>query len=124
MTRSPFLLATLLVALTGCGGAQIGSVGAVLGRDTETQAVYIRDVPEGLAAERAGLLPGDEILMIDGVYVRTLNAKDLRARLRGEVGSTVELTVARGAGVERIRVVRGALRERSPEAPREERIEP
>ncbi|WP_245678094.1 PDZ domain-containing protein [Chondromyces crocatus] len=122
------LIATAFVALplalAACRSAQIGSVGAVLGRDGETQAVYIRDVPSGLAADRAGLLPGDEILMIDGVYVRALTSKDLRARLRGDPGSTVELTVARGSDVRRLRVIRSELREGRKAAPREERIDP
>jgi carboxyl-terminal processing protease len=115
------LLAVAVAA--GCAGAQAGSVGAVLGRDNDSHAVYVRDVPPGLAAEKAGLLPGDEILMIDGIYVRDLSSKELRARLRGDVGSTVELTVVRGNEVRQLRVRRGALQDQEI-APREERIGP
>lgn len=107
----------------GCS-ASVGSIGAVLGRDNESEALHVRDVPPGLAAERAGLLPGDEILMIDGVYVRDLTSTELRDRLRGPVGSAVELTVVRGGDVRRVRVVRGALRELEGIKPREERIVP
>ncbi|WP_437875700.1 PDZ domain-containing protein [Sorangium sp. So ce513] len=115
--------AALLLMAAGCS-ASVGSIGAVLGRDNESEALHVRDVPPGLAAERAGLLPGDEILMIDGVYVRDLTSTELRDRLRGPVGSAVELTVVRGGDVRRVRVVRGALRELEGIKPREERIVP
>ncbi|MGK3999765.1 PDZ domain-containing protein [Sorangium sp. So ce1024] len=115
--------AALLLMAAGCS-ASVGSIGAVLGRDNESEALHVRDVPPGLAAERAGLLPGDEILMIDGVYVRDLTSTELRDRLRGPVGSAVELTIVRGGDVRRVRVVRGALRELEGIKPREERIVP
>lgn len=117
------LLSVLLAVAAGCG-AGVGSIGAVLGRDDDTHAVFIRDVPPGLASDQAGLLPGDEILMIDGIYVRDLTSQGIRARLRGDVGTKVELTVVRGSEVLRVQVVRRELRERDGIAPREERIEP
>jgi carboxyl-terminal processing protease len=115
-------MATLLVA-TGCGGTSVGSVGAVFGRDNDTHTVVVREAPAGAAGAKAGLLPGDHVLMIDGWYVRDLSAKDVRAKLRGEVGSTVRLTVVRnGNEVFHLRVKRGELGERRPPPPREERI--
>ena len=89
-----------------CGGSAPGSVGAVFGRDNDTRSLYVREVPPGLAAAGAGLLPGDQIVMIEGFYVRDLDAKAIRDKLRGEVGSTVALTVLRGR--------RGAPRARRP----------
>ena len=110
--------------LAACGGSVTrGSIGAVLGRDNDTQAVYVRDVPEGLGADEAGLLPGDEILMIDGRYARDLDKKTMVDLLRGPVGSAVDLTVVRGADVLRVRVKRTAMREAEVK-PKEERIEP
>ncbi len=70
-------------------------MGAVFGRDNETRALIVRDAPSSTTGGRAGLLPGDQVLMIDGHYVNDLDAKDVRARLRGDVGSTVRLTVVR-----------------------------
>ncbi|WP_437277023.1 PDZ domain-containing protein [Sorangium sp. So ce375] len=115
--------AALLLVAAGCT-ASVGSIGAVLGRDNESQALYVRDVPQGLAAERAGLIPGDEIMMIDGVYVRDLSSAAVRDRLRGAVGSAVELTVVRGGDVRRVRVVRTELRAHEGIKPREEQILP
>jgi carboxyl-terminal processing protease len=116
-------IAPLLVLATACGGAGIGSVGAVFGRDNETHALVVREAPAGAAGARAGLLPGDQVLMIDGLYVRDLTGKDVRAKLRGDVGTTVKLTVVRnGDEVHHLVVKRAELGERRPAPTREERI--
>jgi predicted metalloprotease with PDZ domain len=116
------LLTGLLLVLAACASESVGSIGAMLARDNDTGALYVRDLSPGLAAERAGLLPGDEILMIDGRYVRELKSAAVRTLLRGDVGSNVDLTVVRGQEIRRIRVVRGALREASEDPPRVEAI--
>lgn len=114
---------TACTVLAACGGAAVGSVGAVLGRDRDTGALHVREAPEGLAAHDAGLLPGDRIKMIDGVYADELDEKQIRALLRGEVGSAVRLTVIRGDEVLHVEVKRGELRDREPMPPQEQRIE-
>jgi carboxyl-terminal processing protease len=122
LARALLLAASL--ALPACAGASdSASIGAVLGRDNDTRALYVRDVPDGLGASLAGLVPGDEILMIDGQYTRDLEQKAIVALLRGPVGSEVDLTVARGSEVRHVRVKRTALRE-SEVKPKEETIEP
>ena len=108
------LAALCVVAVAGCGGTT-GSIGAVLGRNNETLALHVREAPKGLAAARAGLAPGDEIVMIEGFYVRNLTAKQIQTLLRGDPGTTVELTVLRGESVRRVRVVRTPLREKKVE---------
>jgi C-terminal processing protease CtpA/Prc len=117
-------LAILALALPACGVGGVGSVGAILGRDRETRALVIREAPEGAAAARAGLQPGDQIVMIDGVYVKDLDAKTIREKLRGDVGSSVRLTVVRnGDEVHHVRIVRRELGDRAaPPPPKEERI--
>lgn len=122
----PSLLSLAALALAiGCGGSSVGSVGAVIGVDNETGAVHVREIREGMAAEKAGLLPDDEVLMIDGVYARDLGAARVRERLRGEVGSKVDLTVVRGDQVLRVKLVREPLGEaKGPPPPKEERIAP
>lgn len=125
---SPSRLAPLVLVLAalGCRNAQIGSVGAVLGKDSESGNVVVRETREGLAAEKAGLRPGDEILMIDGVYARDLGAAAVRDRLRGPPGSSVDLTVVRGDEVLRVTVTRAPLGAptAAPAPPKEERIAP
>lgn len=120
------LLGLTLTLVAGCGGSigggDVGSVGAVFTRDVETRSLVVREAPPGAGAEKAGLLPGDQVVMIDGWYVRGMNAKDIRTRLRGEIGTTVRLTVVRGDEVHHLRVRRGGLAERRAPPPREERI--
>jgi len=116
-------LAILGLGLFGCGGASdVGSVGAVFGRDNETRELVVREAGPAAGTAEASLLPGDQVLMIDGWYVKGMSAKDIRARLRGDVGSTVRLTVVRGDEVHHLRVQRGPLGERRAPRPREERI--
>ena len=94
----------------------------MFGRDNDTRSLYVREVPPGLAAASAGLLPGDQIVMIEGLYVRDLDAKTIRDKLRGEVGSTVALTVLRGDEVLHVRVSRGVTRNHEPIPPKETRF--
>lgn len=119
--RSPWLLALALSAV-GCGGAAIGSIGAMLGRDRETGAVVVRGVPEGHAAERAGLRPGDELVFVEGHDVRELSVEKLRQLLRGEPGSEVSLTLLREGEVVRVRLKRTPLRSVEPARPQEEPV--
>lgn len=118
------LLWLVTLATLGCAGAtNVGSIGAVLGVDNETGATFIREVPEGMAADTAGIQPGDELIMIDGVYTRDLGAQALRQKLRGEIGSIVRLTVVRGDRVLHLTLRREALRPAAPHPPAEERVQ-
>jgi carboxyl-terminal processing protease len=118
------LATSLLWTAVACGGSSAGSIGAVLGRDNDSHALFVRDVPAGLAANKAGLLPGDEIVMIEGFYVRDLSMKEIRALLRGDVGSKLEVTIVRGEQVQRVKLTRTALREPKPVTEKkEEKVE-
>jgi carboxyl-terminal processing protease len=118
------LVAATGLLLVGCGPPAVGSVGAVLGRDRETGALHVREAPEGLAAAEAGLLPGDQIKLIDGVLVDELDQTKIRAMLRGEVGTTVRLTILRGEEVLHVELVRREMGAAAPPPAAEERIEP
>jgi carboxyl-terminal processing protease len=71
-----------------------------------------------LAADRAGLKPGDRILLIDGVDVRALSSRELHLALAGEVDEVVKLTVLRGEEVLRVTVKRTAARRHVVSLPR------
>ncbi len=51
---------------------------------------------QGSPAQRAGLLPGDLVLAVDGVALDGLTVDGALDRIRGPKGSIVELTVQRG----------------------------
>jgi C-terminal processing protease CtpA/Prc len=81
--------------------AQQGTIGAVLAQQPDGR-IILREVPPGLAAAKAGLKEGDEILLVDGRDVRSLDEKKLRAVLGGDVDSPVKLTIVRGEEVLRV----------------------
>jgi len=72
---------------------QYGGIGAVVikrGGKTVVQAAY-----EGYPAQKAGLLPGDEVLTINGVNVDKKNSPDISKLLKGQANSLVKLMVTR-----------------------------
>ncbi len=115
----PFLL---LLGLVACSAPPaVGSIGAVLGRDPDTDNVFVRETPGSELPDHAALIPGDQIVMVEGVLVKDLTTKQLRVLLRGEPGSEVHLTVARGSEVLRLKVKRTALKSKLLPA-KEERV--
>jgi C-terminal processing protease CtpA/Prc len=98
-----FLLLSVLV-LGGCGPDK-GTIGAILAQRTDGR-LFVRDVPDGLAADEAGLQPGDQILLIDGMDVRGMSSKDVHKVLSGDVGDKVKLTVVRKEEVIRVTLKR------------------
>ena len=86
-----------LATITGCA-AERGTIGAQLGQRDDGR-LFIRETPLGLAAQRAGLRPGDEITLINGQDVRSFDEKGIHRILEGEVGDPEKLTVLRGEQV-------------------------
>ena len=99
------LCALSLVTLPACFASH-GTIGAVIAQEPDTGRLFLRDVPPGLAAARAGLKAGDEILLIDGVDVRAMDPKQIHAVLTGDVDTPVKLTVVRGEQVLRVTLKR------------------
>ena len=69
------------------------------------------------------LIPGDQLVMVNGVFVRDLSTKDLRALLRGEPGTEVDVTVLRGSEVLRMKLKRTPLKSTLMPAKKEERVD-
>jgi hypothetical protein len=88
--------------------ASTGGVAVTLGETTAPRVVVLVSVAERSEAERAGLLPNDALLEVDGVAVHTI--EEARAKLNGPVGEDVVLTVRRASGEERVRVSRERVR--------------
>ena len=64
-------------------------------------------VLERSEAERAGVVPGDVVVSVDGSPVATM--EDARARLNGPVGEDVLLRIRRGDRELALRVAREAV---------------
>jgi carboxyl-terminal processing protease len=61
----------------------------------ENGVVKVVNPIEGTPAQKAGILPGDTILAVDGVPVRPDDLSDTIDRMRGKAGTAVKLTIAR-----------------------------
>lgn len=57
---------------------------------------------EGTPAYRAGLLPGDIIVMVDGVSVEGLTTDEVSSRIKGKKGTTVVISIERGSDAKKI----------------------
>lgn len=106
--RSSAFFSGLLIAWSlalSCGPPPRGTIGAVLLRK-EDGRVFVRDAPAHLAAAKAGVRPGDELLLIEGQDVRRLGDEDLRRVLGGHVSEPVRVTFVRGDEVLRLTIDR------------------
>ena len=91
-----------------CGSSAPGTIGAALGQRTDHR-LFVRSMPPGQGAARAGLQEGDEILLIDGKDVRAMSPEEIRRAVRGDVGSSMTLTILRGTDKREVKVVRTPL---------------
>ena len=80
-----------------------------LARDQKTGRVRVFEAPPG-TGQRAGLAAGDLIIAIDGKDVHDFKSNDdVRAALRGKVGTRVRLTIERDGERREIEVERGQV---------------
>lgn len=111
LRRPCCLRVTALILVSGIGfasagcAAERGTIGAMLRRDRD-QRLFVYDTPPRLAADRAGIREGDEILLVDGRDVRTFDDRALHRILSGDVGAPVKLTVIRDDEVLRVTLKR------------------
>lgn len=78
----------------------------------EDGRVFLREVPPDLAAGRAGLQEGDELLLIEGRDVRQMSEADIHQALGGPVGESVRLTLVRNGEILRVTLARTPARRR------------
>jgi C-terminal peptidase prc len=72
--------------------------GVGLSCGVDAGVLVVTEVYASSPAERGGVLRGDRLLAIDGKSTVGMVVGDLGGRLRGPVGSTVTLQIARGTG--------------------------
>ena len=84
-------------------GESFGGIGVVAAADP-SGGFHADQVFDGGPAARAGVLPGDRLVSIDGTPADGLTPPALAALLRGVVGTTVRLEIARAGVAEPIRL--------------------
>lgn len=102
------LALAIVSGVVGCGSPAPGTIGAALGQKADRR-LFVRSIPPGQGADRAGLALDDEILAIDGKDVRSMTQDDVRRAVRGDVGSSMTLTILRGGQKREVKVVRTPL---------------
>ena len=65
-----------------------------------SQDLIITDVFEGSPAEAAGLLPGDQLIAVNGESIEGMTSAETSTRVRGEPGTPVTLSLRRGGVAE------------------------
>ena len=70
-------------------------IGSVITYHPKKQRAVISEPYEGTPSQKAGLLPGDVILTIDGKDIKGFPTVKASSMLRGEAGTTVEIKVLR-----------------------------
>ena len=100
----------VMLSVGGCsilgGGDEVGGILVRLGY-SETTGLRVAEVPAG-PAMRAGLREDDRITRIDGDDVSRMPMREIVERLRGPVGSTVEIEVVRDGEFQTFSVERSA----------------
>jgi len=72
---------------------EYAGIGSVIGKKGEN--IIIREPYKNSPAAKAGLLPGDIILTIDGHSVKDKNIEDVSAMLKGQPGKEITIKVSR-----------------------------
>ncbi|NEN89884.1 MAG: PDZ domain-containing protein [Okeania sp. SIO3H1] len=87
-------------ALTNQTSGEMSGVGMQLKEDELSKVITVVDVVENSPAMKAGLLPGDQILEIDGKPTANLSVSAAAKLIRGDVGTDVVLQVMRSGEAE------------------------
>ena len=88
---------------------ELTGVGIQLSLDKETKELVVVSPIEGSPASRAGVMPKDVILSIDGKSTKGMSTEDAVKLIRGQAGSTVTLQLRRDGKVVDAPLVRARI---------------
>lgn len=86
----------------------ITGIGVVI-RTNDAEEIEVVGLLEGSPAEKAGVLPGDIFAEVDGENMLGVSQSELAAVVRGEEGTTVEITFRRGEDLIELSIVRARI---------------
>lgn len=108
-SRSSVLAATFVLrGLAACSSPLPGTIGAQLGRKADGR-LFVRGVPPGQGADKAGLMVDDEVIAIEGRPVRELSQDDIKKAVRGDMGSSFTVTIERDGQRRDVKIERSPL---------------
>lgn len=73
-----------------------GGIGSIIRQYPKRDYIYIEEPYEDMPAQKAGLKAGDRILAIDGESMKGKSSQYVSDHLRGEVGTSLTVSVGRG----------------------------
>jgi len=82
-------------ALTNQTAGELSGVGMQLTLDEKTKAITVVEPIKNSPAIKAGILPGDRVLSIDGVSTEGMTVEQAANKIRGSVGTNVSLRIGR-----------------------------
>jgi carboxyl-terminal processing protease len=88
---------------------ELTGVGIQLSLDKETKELVVVSPIEGSPASRAGVMPKDVILSIDGKSTKGMSTEDAVKLIRGQAGTTVNLQLRRDGKVVEAPLVRARI---------------
>ena len=74
-------------------GTYVG-IGVVVGMDDDKSVTVISPI-DGSPGQKAGLISGDKILQVDGKEITDLSLEEVVAKIKGDEGTTVTLSIQR-----------------------------
>ena len=83
-------------ALMQSTSGEFGGIGALFSQDKDTKFITFLKVYEGSGAEEAGFKVDDILYKVDGKDISGEDLSEVVSKIRGDEGTTVELTVLRG----------------------------
>lgn len=79
---------------------EFGGIGVVITQEIDTQIITFTTVYDESPGQKAGLLDGDILYKVNGEEVTGQDLDTVVSKIRGEKGTTVEITVLRGSEME------------------------
>ncbi len=92
------------------GGSFVGIGVSVIRNDLENSIQVVSAEPDS-PAERAGIQPNDYIVAVDGVRVEDIGTQALVNKIKGEIGTTVSVTLKRGDEEITLEMIRALITE-------------
>lgn len=81
-------------------------IGIYMVKDTEAGKIMVLSPIKGSPAEKAGILPGDLIISVDGVQYTAEEMSVASNKIKGEAGSTVRIEILRGNETKSFELIR------------------
>lgn len=85
-------------------------IGIYMVKNTESNKIMVLSPIKGSPAEKAGILPGDLIISVDGVSYTAEDMSVASNKIKGEAGTTVKMKILRGTETKEFELKRESIK--------------